>query len=42
MEKGKDGKAITLGKVEKVSKVVIEYTTTKKGIHKAKSIKLVG
>jgi len=36
----KDGKSITLGKIAKDNKVVIEYTT-KKDTNRAKSIKLV-
>jgi len=38
---GKDGKATTLDKLAKGDKVVVEYTTTSKGTHKANSIKLV-
>lgn len=36
----KDGKAVSLDKAAKGDKVVIEYSTTSTGTHKAKSIKL--
>ena len=38
---GKDGNAITLDAIARDSKVVVEYAVSKKGINKAKSIKLV-
>ena len=37
----KDGKALTLSNIMKDNKVAVEYTTSKMGIHKAQSIKLV-
>jgi hypothetical protein len=38
---GKDGKATTLDKLAKGDKVLVKYTMTQKGTHRAKSIKVV-